>query len=575
MKRNTAIVVASASLFLAACTAEPTRDRFDPQKGPEFKQVDANEVMRKQTQQARERMDALVKSLESKAEPVAVAEPVAPEYNPLEEVKINLVVESGELQYILKAFADQTKMNLLIHPNLLGSSYQVSVDFRDVSAAEVFTQLTRIADIHGYVDGNTLIVNPVQEEIFNLSFMESDVKNSFASGGDVLGGKGDSGSGGSGGSGSGSNNQIKGEFSMSGTNMPSSNPYDELDAMLEVMVGKASDMAPHSSVLNASTMEELGALSRLNSAIRADMPLYSLNRMTGTLFVRAKPSVMTAVKNMVNNYESILGGQILIDAQIVEVTLNDNFQFGVDWSSLRNNVATALSTSERVVSDVTSNFGNLTQEVAGRTFTISPPVVGGGPGNLFSAQKVGDDFSATVTMLQEYGDVSVLSNPTIRSKHGQPAIISVGTSTAYISDTRVVTNGAAGTAVTSQEVETAQVFDGLMVGVVPFIDHRGDISLSVHPVQSKVSPESLALVNAGGDTRVTLPVVSLKSMVTQLKVASGDTVVLGGLIDEDDGRTESGIPWISEIPGLGNLFKNRANTHRVRELVMLIKVTRI
>jgi len=576
MKLKAITFVVGASIALAACTAEPTRQRFSDES-TDYKPVDANAIMKEKSEAARTRMDELVASLEQTAIDIPDTALVAPAYNPLDEIKINLVVEGGELQYILKAFADQTKMNLLIHPNLIGNSYKVSVDFRDVSAADVFEQITRITDIYGSIEGNTLIVNPMQEEIFHLNFMETEVQNSFASGGDVLGGKGSGGGGSGGGSGgsSGSNNQIKGDFSMSGTTMPNSNPYDELENMLDVMVGKVGDLAPHSSVMNAGNIDELGALSRLGSAIRADMPLYSLNRITGTLFVRAKPSVMSSVRKMVSNYETILGGQVRIDLQIIEVSLSDGFQFGVDWSSLRENVAIALSPAERTISSVTSGFGGLTQGPESRSFTISPPLIGGGSGNTFSATKVTNDMAATVTMLQEYGDVTVLSNPTIRSKHGQPSIISVGTSTSYISDTRVVTNGGAGSSISSQEVETAQVFDGLMIGVVPFIDHNSDISLSIHPVQSKVSPESLALVNAGGDTRVTLPVVNLKSMVTQIKVKSGDITVLGGLIDQKETAVESGIPGLSQLPLLGNLFKNRSNQNGVRELVLLIKVTRI
>jgi MSHA type pilus biogenesis protein MshL len=285
---------------------------------------------------------------------------------------------------------------------------------------------------------------------------------------------------------------------------------------------------------------------------------------------------MNAVKKIVDNYETILGGQILIDAQIIEVALTDQFQFGVDWSSVRDNVALVLSPGQRTISSLTSNFGDLSQNQGTRSFTISPSVVGGAVDNLFSAQGVSDELAATISMMQGYGDVSVLSNPTIRSKHGQPAIISVGTSTSYISNTRVVINGGTGGgSVTSQEIETAQVFDGLMIGVVPFIDSKGGISLSVHPVQSKVNPNSLALVDAGGTSRVTLPVVNLKSLVTQLKVKSGDVVILGGLIDQVDDRQESGVPGLSSLPFIGNLFKKRANINRVRELVILMKVTRI
>lgn len=559
------ISVASITTLLAGCSALSTRDRID--EDLKYKQVNANEVVKKQSDEALKRMGELVASLEKKSAPLP-EQVVPPVFNPLEELKVSLVVENGELQYILKALADQTKMNLLIHPNLLGNSYKVSVDFRDVSALTVFDQLTRISDVHGTIEGNTLIINPMEEHIFQLGFMETNVSNSFSSGGDVLGGGGGSSAGAS----SGGGNEIKGEFSVSGSNMPSSNPYTELESMLDVLVGKPEKSALHSGVSSASNIEEIGMLSRLGTAIRSDVPLYSLNRMTGTLFVRAKPSVMNAVTNIVDNYEAILGGQILIDAQIVEVKLDDQFKLGIDWSNLRSSLAASFSSGHRTLEPVVSDLNNIGQGL--RSFSLTTPTIGGNVTPEFAAHYVGNSLAIALQTMQRYGDVTVLSNPTLRSKHGQPAIISVGTSAAYISDTRVViTGGDVGT--TSQEIQTAQVFDGLMIGVVPYIDSKGDISLSIHPVQSKVDPASLALVDAGGDSKVTLPVVELKSMVTQVKVRSGDLIVMGGLIDQIDTRDESGIPGLSGIPLFGNLFKQRNNVNAVRELVLLLKVTRL
>src|SRR5690606_20894302 len=216
-------------------------------------------------------------------------------------------------------------------------------------------------------------------------------------------------------------------------------------------------------------------------------------------------------------------------------------------------------------------FGDLSQGV--RTITIPGSALGGDLTPSLSYGRVTTDISMMLDLMQRYGDVTVLSNPTLRSKHGQAAIISVGTSTTYVSDTRVVATGAGNTAITSQEVQTSQVFDGLMIGVVPFIDSRGNITLSVHPVQSKVDPSSLQLVDTGGDTRVTLPVVDLKTMVTQLKVRSGDAVILGGLIDQADFRSEAEVPPFGRVPLLGNLFKQRTNESTLRELVLVLKVT--
>jgi len=558
-------LVASA-VALVACTAQPVRDRYDAEER-EYIRPDAEQIAADQSNMARERQERLRELLEQQGPAPAIAPAVPPQYNPLDETFVDLVVENGELQFILRALASQAGLNLVIHPNLIGTPYRISLEFRDVTASQVLRQVARIADIDAQVDGNTLIVNPMQERVFQLGFMESSTSNSFSAGGDVLGG-GNRGSSG-GGSGSSSGRQIQGEFTYSGNNMPNSNPYDQLENMLTTLIGRTGN-AMQANLTSASSIEEIGMMSRLGSAIRDDMPTYSLNRITGTLYVRAKPSAMASVTELIETYEAILGGQVLIDAQIIEVKLDDAFRFGVDWNHLRSNMATAFTDGSRVVSPIAGEFGELGQ--GGRGITISGTAMGGGTPTA-SINRVGSSLALAVEMMQRYGDVSVLSNPTIRSKHGQPAIISVGTSSTYVSDTRVVTTaGGIGTGFSSQEIQTSQVFDGLMIGVVPFIDTHGNISLSVHPVQSKVDPGSLQLVNAGGDTRVTLPVVELKSMVTQLKVRSGDAVILGGLIDQADVRSTAEVPGVGRIPIVGNLFRQRANEDSLRELVLVLRV---
>jgi len=564
------LVLAISAAILVGCSAQPTRDRFDLD---EFRNTrpDAEAMAAEQSLSAQQRQARLRELLEAQAAmaPVIPAEP--PEYNPLDEVRVDLVVENAELQFILRALASQAGLNLVIHPNLIGTPYRISLEFRDVTASQVLRQVARIADVDFSLDDNTLIVNPMQERVFQLGFMESNTSNSFSAGGDVLGGGSRSSSGGgSGGSGSGSGRQIQGEFTYSGSSMPNSNAYDQLEDMLVTLIGRSGNAQP-ANLGSASSIEEIGRMSRLGSAIRQDMPAYSLNRITGTLYVRAKPSVMGAVANLIETYEAILGGQVLIDAQIIEVKLDEAFRFGVDWTDLRDNMATAFSDGIRSVTPLEGEFGSLGQ--GSRGLTISGTSLGGSGGPSLSINRVHSNLAVAVDAMQRYGDVSVLSNPTLRSKHGQPAIISVGTSSTFVADTRVVTSaGAGGNGFSSQEIRTSQVFDGLMIGVVPFIDRAGNISLSVHPVQSKVDPNSLALINTGGDTRVTLPTVELKSMVTQLTMRSGDAVILGGLIDQVDARRSTEVPGFGRIPILGNLFRQRANEESLRELILVLRV---
>lgn len=564
-----ALSIVISAVILAACTAQPVRDRYTVEDGFSGR-PDAEQMAAEQSERARERQARLRALLESQADmpPPIVAEP--PAYNPLDEITVDLVVENAELQFILRALATQSGLNLVIHPNLIGTPYRMSLEFRNVSASKVLRQVARIADIDITLEDNTLIANPMQERVFQLGFMESNTSNSFSAGGDVLGGGNRSGSGGASGGASGSGRQIQGEFTYSGSSMPNSNAYDQLENMLVTLIGRTGSSQP-ANLDSASSIEEIGRMSRLGSAIRQDMPAYSLNRVTGTLYVRAKPSVMSTVTELIDTYEAILGGQVLIDAQIIEVKLDEAFRFGVDWTVLRENMATAFTDGVRAVTPLEGEFGELAQ--GSRGLTISASGLGGAGGPSFSVNRVHSHLAVAVDAMQRFGDVSVLSNPTLRSKHGQPAIISVGTSSTFVADTRVVTSaGNTGSAFSSQEIRTSQVFDGLMIGVVPFIDSSGNISLSVHPVQSKVDPNSLALINTGGDTRVTLPTVELKSMVTQLTMRSGDAVILGGLIDQADSRRSTEVPAIGRVPLIGNLFRQRGNEESLRELILVLRV---
>lgn len=243
----------SATFVLAGCTANAPRHQVDLSKSYHKEQPEAHELIAEQSRSAWERMQKLRASLETQALDEATPSIVeVPEFNPLDEVKVTLSVENAALHQVLKVFAGQTGLNLLVHPNLLNADYSISMEFKDVSASMVFDQIMRIADVSGAIENNTIIVNPMEDAVFNLAFMESDVESTFATGGDVLGGSSNGGqNGGSSGSG---NNQIKGEFSISGVAMPNSNPYDALENMLQKLVGSNSSDILAGTIAGASTM---------------------------------------------------------------------------------------------------------------------------------------------------------------------------------------------------------------------------------------------------------------------------------------------------------------------------------
>ena len=122
---------------------------------------------------------------------------------------------------------------------------------------------------------------------------------------------------------------------------------------------------------------------------------------------------------------------------------------------------------------------------------------------------------------------------------------------------------------------TSSAFNGIILGVEPFIADNGSINLTIHPMQSEVDPNSLKLIDTGGGSKVTLPVIDFKGLVTSLSLNDGDTVILGGLIDEVGSDSGDGLPGLNDIPGIGNLFGGRSKSKESRELVIILRVTRI
>ena len=167
----------------------------------------------------------------------------------------------------------------------------------------------------------------------------------------------------------------------------------------------------------------------------------------------------------------------------------------------------------------------------------------------------------------------MLSNPSIRAKHAQPAMISVGRTNAYVREVDVTNTAGGTTNQTQTDVTVDSVFDGLMIGVVPFITSDGRISLTIHPIQSDVDAASLQLVDISTDSKVSLPQVDLKEISTVLDLNNNDVVLLGGLIDKRRSKVRSGVPFLSEVPVVGRAFTSNTNSESVRELVIMLRAS--
>ncbi len=481
--------------------------------------------------------------------------PVAPAYDPLENRIVTINMHEANVGGLLWALADQLGMNLIVDPSVTARDQRASLYLKNVTAREVYNHILVAFDLHGQTRGGALVVSPMEERIFSINMLNTTTSLDMSTGGDVFG-AGNSGGGG---------DSLRGKLILDGSVGKQNDPYKQLGASVE------------------SILKE-------DNATKGDGPAreaarYSLDPLTGSLFVRARPSQVRAVAELVERNQAMLSRQVLIEAQLIDVQLNDAFQYGVDWTKLRGRIAGVTGNAPITADsfyglDADGNaitnplFPAAKHSTLEKILTIPQQVIGSTLGRGTGIGYLGDTFSASLNVLRSFGNVKVLSNPSVRVRNGSPAYLSVGRNIRYVSkSTTSFSNPGGGATNTSSDVQTESLFSGVVIGVAPMINSDGTVELLVHPMQTDVAPGSLRLIEVGNGNAVTLPEINFKGMTTTLNLRNGDTVLMGGLIDQQSQNDDTGVPGLSDIPGLGKAFGAESRSHKSRELVMVLRVT--
>jgi general secretion pathway protein D len=493
-------------------------------------------------QQARLRRD--IERMAPVAPPAAA---LAPVYDPLENRVVTINMNEASVNALLWALAEQLGMNLIIDPSVQSRDQRASLYLKNVTAREVYNHILAAFDLHGETRGGTLVVSPMQERVFQLDTLNSTTSLEMSTGGDVFG---------AGASAAGGGESLRGTLIMDGSVGKENDPYKQLSATIEGILKpdpglqQGADQAP----------QENGR--------------FTLDPLTGTLFVRARPSQVRAIAEVIERNQRILGRQVLVEAQLIDVQLSDQFQFGVDWTLLRGRVAGIFGDAPIQLDPVAGSLPGPRDNTLDRLLTIPRQTIGSPLGRGAGIGYTGDTFSAALNVLRGFGNVKVLSNPSIRVRNATPAYLSVGRNIRYVSkSTTSFSNPGGGATNTSADVQTESLFAGVVIGVAPLIHDDGKVEMLVHPMQTDVAPGSLDLVDVGNGNAVTLPIISFKGMTTTLNLRDGDTVLMGGLIDQQAQNSDNGVPGLSDVPGLGKLFGAETRSHDSRELVMVLRVT--
>ena len=279
--------------------------------------------------------------------------------------------------------------------------------------------------------------------------------------------------------------------------------------------------------------------------IKSEAGVIRMNRSAGLIYLVDTPRRVGAMIRFLDDLSESLQRQVFIEAKIFEVTLNDDHEFGIDWKSL--NVGFESGSSD--LPDIFNVFMN-------------------GGSRVFRTDT--SELDVTVDFLRTQGDISVLSNPHLSVMNGQSAVMTVGFQFPFGDVDGVDRDAETGLITFGSSIK--RVILGLQLGLTPQISREGMITLHIVPSITKIQGEETVTIplTVNETQGIKNPIIGLQEFSTTVRVRSGETIVLAGLISQSKEEEHIGIPVLGSIPGLGNLFKHVEEKLESKELVIFI-----
>jgi MSHA biogenesis protein MshL len=534
--------------------------------------------------------DEINKQAQSQAQAQAQAQAVSsallpplavplPQVQAPQEERFSVAFNNIPAQQFFASIVSGTRYNMLVHPDVAGN---ISANLKDVT---LFEALDAIREVYGYdykVVGKRISIRPltVQTRIFQVNYLSgnrsgsSDIRVSSGSVGDSQ----SNGSGGS--SGGGSNNSSSNNSSGSGNSSNSSRSSDS-------SIGRSRDSSRISTASSSDFWMELKAA--LETIVGSkDGNSIVISPQSGVVVVRAMPDDLRSVEQYLKAAQISVDRQVILEAKILEVQLNDSTQTGINWASFAsfrsghtNRVATGFVAPGTTLAPLPFAGGQPPVQVTTGPSSITASTgfalgaAGTAAGSLFGLAFQTANFSALITFLESQGTVHVLSSPRIATLNNQKAVLKIGTDEFFVTGVSTTTTTATtGSGTVSPNVTLQPFFSGVVLDVTPQIDDQGNIILHVHPQVSQVSTVT-KLIDLGTGGSLSLPLASSTTSETDSVVRGRDgrIVAIGGLMRQSATGDRSQVPGIGDVPGIGALFRNTSQVTQKRELVILIKST--
>ena len=301
---------------------------------------------------------------------------------------------------------------------------------------------------------------------------------------------------------------------------------------------------------------------------------FIIQPQAGLVVARALPAELQEIAAYLSAVQGHLQRQVVLEAKILEVQLNDGFQSGINWSTLvrfggkkiilgQTGGGTIFSDG---VSEIAGNTGNLNSYDPGLPEGADTSAFGG----VFSLALAGGDFSTFVELLKSQGDVQILSSPRIATVNNQKAVIKVGSDEFFV--TEVSSDTVTGTtSSTTSGITLTPFFSGIALDVTPQIDARGNVTLHIHPTVSEVVDQIKNITVDGEEQSLPLAFSTVRESDSVVRAKSGQIVVIGGLMKDAYKKEIAAVPFLGDLPVLGHAFRHTKMVSKKSELVILLR----
>ncbi len=472
--------------------------------------------------------------------PDAITDALIPEFDQTlfnashrtEPSRFNISLHGINAREFFMGLVIDTNKNMLVHPDVKGL---ISLKLKNVTLAQVMDAVQKIYGYDYKKSDIGYIVYPstIQTRIFKLNRL--DLIREGQSSTRVTSGQ------------ISDNSNKRGRRNSSYSN--SNNINDNGDSNQRSSISQSSGSWIKTKTKTDFWQEtETALLSIISIDPQATVVI---NRQTGTIVVRAKPMQLREVEQFIGITQNQLSRQVIIEAKIIEIILDDSHQAGVNWHSIaREAVKTA---------PILTGIGALGSASVFR--------------EIFTVGASSGDFAAYIELMETQGKTNILSSPRISTLNNQKAIIKVGDDEYFITEITSDTETSGVGLSQSQDINFTPFFSGIALDVTPQINDNEEITLHIHPSITRVKNQIKEFTINGEPGSLPMALNTVRESDSIVRAKNGQIIVIGGLMQEITIENKKGLALLSQIPYLGNLFRVNTGETKKSELVILLKPT--